>query len=761
MAAAGVDSKSEATNNVLQEAREHEQINNIMSYSQRGRMDEQRCSLSPLITEPVKTTAPGSNFGGQHLVELGMSLPGFNLQAPRNNNHRGSAPQISLTESTPDLNRKILFTPDNQLQVNCQRERSASIKEQTPDEQQKFMISGAQCGRMDDQSCSFDPSKSAPCTPKHRVQQPAASADPEMLFSLLTNAQSRRLDDQRVSLPSLPGLQNKEAPSTAEEDSSYLCFMVSKVQDSRMDEQRCSLPKILPTETRCSTNKNTLGTGSGPTRSASFSPGSEIEQQKNKVKASQKQLQAQALTPDEQDYLCSLMGNSQRGRMDEQRCVLNATPKSTPNRNASQSTVPKGPNSEHFFSLLSNSQGRRLDDQRASLPSLGIQNGGTTSTSTAAERDASHLCYMVSKAQGSRMDGQRCSAPFLNIGTPSTQKGNNPSSSTSDLTLKRSLSFSRFEHQKEASPSEQKQFLKMMNHAQGGRMEEQRCSLQPSRSTHATPTHNGRALNRLPSGATAGDFFEAITSSQSYRLDDQRVALPPLSEKSRNSGRKENGSNPKDGPTSPPRMIVAESTPTTSRKDFSRPTYQMAHAEYDSPGSLPKSASFTQETAYQKKLNSPGQVTVRVSMSFTPELVHTNMDQPCTFPEVFLTLGAPGDNLVIPLSPALGRSLSFKLNLVPKEDVQYEHCSSCHASPRRAHTRPSSPNPHEQRSMASPLSPDENCFSRIEKVHTAQLQKGMARGGQKCKGEPVKGREKADQGKGGGKKDRKVGGNKK
>ncbi|KAK5913907.1 hypothetical protein CgunFtcFv8_008391 [Champsocephalus gunnari] len=741
MAAAGVDSKSEATNNVLQEAGEHGQINNIMSYTQRGRMDEQRCSLSPLKMEPVKTTAPESHFGGEHLVELGMSLPGFNLQALINNNHHGSAPQISLTESTPNLNRKILFTPDNQLQVNCQRERSASIKEQTPDEQQKFinMISGAQRGRMDDQSCSFDPSKSAPCTPKHRVQQPAASADPEMLLSLLVNTQSRQLDDQPVFLPSLPGLQNKEAPSTAGGDSSYLCFMVSKVQGSRMDEQRCSLPKILPTETRCSTNKNTLGTGSGPTRSASFSPGSEIEQQKNK-----------ALTPCEQNYLCSLMGNSQRGRMDEQRCVLNATPKSTPDRNASQSTVPKDPNLENLFSLLSNSQGRRLDDQRASLPSLGIQNGGTISTSTASERDASHLCYMVSKAQGSRMDGQRCSAPFLNIGTPSTQKINNP---------KRSLSFSRFEHQKEASPSEQKQFLKMMSHAQGGRMEEQRCSLEPSRSTHATPTHNGRALNRLPSGAKAGDFFEVITSSQSYRLDDQRVALPPLSEKSQNSGRKDNGSNPKDGPTSP-RIIVAES-PTTSRKGFSKPTHQMAHAEYESPECLPKSASFTQETAYQKKLHSPGQVTVSVSMSFTPELVHNNMDQPCTFPEVFLTLGAPGDNLVIPLSPAPGRSLSFNLNLVPKEDVQYEHCSSCHASPRRAYSRPSSPNPHEQRSMASPLSPYENCFSRIEKVYTAQLQKGMARGGQKCKGDPAKGREKADQGKGGGKKDRKIGGNKK
>uniref|UniRef100_A0A3P9CAC0 Uncharacterized protein n=1 Tax=Maylandia zebra TaxID=106582 RepID=A0A3P9CAC0_9CICH len=56
----------------------------------------------------------------------------------------------------------------------------------------------------------------------------------------------------------------------------------------------------------------------------------------------------------------------------------------------------------------------------------------------------------------------------------------------------------------------EEQFLKMISRIQSGRMEEQRCFLQPSRS------------------AEAEAFFKIITSSQSRRLDDQRVALPTL-----------------------------------------------------------------------------------------------------------------------------------------------------------------------------------------------------------------------------------------
>ena len=39
-----------------QEAQELEQILSAMSYSQRGRMEEQRCALSPVKTQQVKNT---------------------------------------------------------------------------------------------------------------------------------------------------------------------------------------------------------------------------------------------------------------------------------------------------------------------------------------------------------------------------------------------------------------------------------------------------------------------------------------------------------------------------------------------------------------------------------------------------------------------------------------------------------------------------------------------------------------------------------
>ncbi|XP_053299268.1 uncharacterized protein LOC128458456 [Pleuronectes platessa] len=777
MADAEMDSNAEATNNVLKSP-EQDQILNIMSLSGRGRMDEQRCTLSPAKTAQIKTTPAGSNHKefshtldnkqGQCLDNLKFSLAGINDQKPLSDQN-DSAPHISVTESTPDRHRK-LQSPVHQLDVPPQRDRSNTIKTESHDDQAKFMnmISHGQRGRMDDQCCSLNPSKSAPCTPQNTDRKLASSGntgpDPEMFFNLLANTQSNRLDDQRVSLQPLPGLPKEKTTSPAAGDSSYLCYMVSKVQGSRMDEQRCSLPQILKPEKKSSPNKDMLTSGSGPPRSASFSPGSEVERLKSKDKSSKKQ----DLTGAEQDALFNLMSNFQREHMDEQRCVLNASPQTPPKHKPSQSTVPTGPDSEKFFSLLANSQGRRLDDQRVSLLSLpGIQNGGSTSTSSAAERDTSHLCYMVSTLQGSRMDEQRCSAPqiFHNPGTQSTPHKDRPNSETSDKAVQRSASLSRAktaQDQQQAHPAEQDKFLNMISHSQGGRMDEQRCSLQPSRSTPATPTHNGSA-NGPTAGADADAFFKIITSSQGRRLDDQRVALSRLPGISGNSERKE--STKVEIPACPPLITVAESTPTTPRKGGSRPTTQ---PQMDNAASgLPRSASFTPETEYQKNLHSPAQVTVRVSMSFTPQQGQENAVQQCAFPEVFLTLGAPGDTFVIPLSPGLGRPLSFNLNLVPKDDVKSRHGSPSHASPRKARSRPSSPNPSATSKAhavtSSPrISPDDDCFSLIEKVHMAQLQRAMAEGGQSQKGDPGRGRDKTGEGKGKGegKKDRKDGGNK-
>lgn len=63
----------------------------------------------------------------------------------------------------------------------------------------------------------------------------------------------------------------------------------------------------------------------------------------------------------------------------------------------------------------------------------------------------------------------------------------------------------------------------MITHAQGGRMEEQRCSLPASRSTPATPTHNGSALNNVPTGQknTQGEVKHVSSASET----SQKITL--------------------------------------------------------------------------------------------------------------------------------------------------------------------------------------------------------------------------------------------
>ncbi|XP_061761222.1 uncharacterized protein LOC133555829 isoform X2 [Nerophis ophidion] len=587
------------------------------------------------------------------------------------------------------------------------------------------LISHGQRGRMEDQCCFMDPSQSAPCTPRHTSRKPLSepcNTDSDKLFNLLPNTQSHRLDDQRVSLPSLPGIDTKDQPSAS--DSSYLCYMVSKVQGTRMEDQRCSFPG---SQSAASSKKDQAA--SGIPRSASFSPGSDAERPHIQVKTFPKK----ELIPAEQEGFLTMMRHAQRGRMEEQRCVLNVSPQLTPEHKPTRSTVPTGPDSDQFFKMLANSQAKRLDDQRACLrPLPGIQNEGT---SVAVGADTSYLCYMVSKVQGSRLDDQRCSAPHIlkNLCTPTSQRKACNTSKEPDKTGPPNQD--KKDQQPQISLSNQLQFSQMLSHAQKGRMQDQRCSLQPSRSTPATPTHSHSSPKQVAAGAEAEAFFGMVASCQAGRLDEQRVTLSSLPGISGTSAKgKHDRSRVKT--VHAPIVTLAPSTPPISKGDI----FRLPDAK--SGCNLTKSASFVPETEYQKGLNSTSQMTVKVLMSFTPQMGHKNLNQQCTFPEVYLTLGAPGDNIVIPLSPKPGRPLSLNLNLVPKEDIK-----STHSSPRKPGSRLSSPqprtphNPHSGNSDSleqGPISPQEDCFSLIEKVHTAHLQMGTTQGVHKCNGDPVK-----------------------
>ncbi|KAM5298990.1 G-protein-signaling modulator 1 isoform 2-T2 [Ctenodactylus gundi] len=136
------------------------------------------------------------------------------------------------------------------------------------------LLTKFQSSRMDDQRCPLEegqlgaaeaaatleeqagtaglPSSLTVCPP---AAHPAMTASPqtEEFFDLIASSQSRRLDDQRASVGSLPGLRithnnvgHLRGDGDPQEPGDEFFNMLIKYQSSRIDDQRCPPPDVLP-----------------------------------------------------------------------------------------------------------------------------------------------------------------------------------------------------------------------------------------------------------------------------------------------------------------------------------------------------------------------------------------------------------------------------------------------------------------------------------------------------------------------------------
>ncbi|XP_058528362.1 G-protein-signaling modulator 1 isoform X3 [Ochotona princeps] len=121
------------------------------------------------------------------------------------------------------------------------------------------LLSKFQSSRMDDQRCPLEEGQAAEATAapatEERGAQPSVTASPqtEEFFDLIASSQSRRLDDQRASVGSLPGLRithsnvgHLRTNGDTQEPGDEFFNMLIKYQSSRIDDQRCPPPEVLP-----------------------------------------------------------------------------------------------------------------------------------------------------------------------------------------------------------------------------------------------------------------------------------------------------------------------------------------------------------------------------------------------------------------------------------------------------------------------------------------------------------------------------------
>uniref|UniRef100_A0A5F4WCP7 G-protein-signaling modulator 1 n=1 Tax=Callithrix jacchus TaxID=9483 RepID=A0A5F4WCP7_CALJA len=153
-------------------------------------------------------------------------------------------------------------SPLDSADVRVQVLRTSIPRVPSSDEECFFdLLTKFQSSRMDDQRCPLEDGQAgaaeatAAPTLEDRIAQTSMTASPqtEEFFDLIASSQSRRLDDQRASVGSLPGLRITHSnaghlrghgePQEPEDD---FFNMLIKYQSSRIDDQRCPPPDVLP-----------------------------------------------------------------------------------------------------------------------------------------------------------------------------------------------------------------------------------------------------------------------------------------------------------------------------------------------------------------------------------------------------------------------------------------------------------------------------------------------------------------------------------
>ncbi|XP_059612409.1 G-protein-signaling modulator 2 isoform X1 [Phlebotomus argentipes] len=261
-------------------------------------------------------------------------------------------------ESTARMNitdlRKVLGLPEitptdfDAMSSDSQRSKSSPEEQETAQTVRQYRVRRQSMEQLDLLKLTPDGKK----VEHHTKSESGTIMQEDDFFDLLTNSQSKRMDDQRCTLKVAGGsvsvvegamrkpltAQNRNPPQT-KDNRNALLEMIADLQSERMDEQRATLPGLV----------NRAGLALKPP------PG------------------ATGVAPD--DAFLDMLMRCQGSRLEEQRSelprpgdILEDSEEGTRRgRSNIGATVPD----EDFFSLISRVQGGRMEDQRAAVP-LGV-----------------------------------------------------------------------------------------------------------------------------------------------------------------------------------------------------------------------------------------------------------------------------------------------------------------------------------------------------------------------------------------------------